>query len=225
MVERQSDGSRRKRRSSATLERLEAARRRRVEQLERERENEARVDAALGPFAEAATAIEAVQRRREDRVAALGAQLERKLAELDRQRTAKVAEFDRLAEQVRADAEMETAQWRSVMATSVAQIRSSEVSAAETAALLGISPKMVTALSREVVPAGAEAVATSRPESGGGRCEDEAGGVSAALAGDEAPSVQVGGSSSAADIAAAECGGDGSEDPAESDGGSGSAFG
>jgi hypothetical protein len=148
MVERQTSGSRRKRRSSAALERLEAARRRRVEQLERGRANEARVDAALGPFAEAATAIEAVERRREDRVAALGAQLERKLAELDRQRAAKVEECERLAEQVRADAEMEIGEWRSVMATSVAQIRAADVGAAETAALLGITAKAVTALSR-----------------------------------------------------------------------------
>ncbi|MFJ7212683.1 hypothetical protein [Amycolatopsis sp. NPDC098790] len=148
MVERHTTGSGRKRRSSAALERLEAARRRRVEQLERERENERRVDAALGPFAEAVTAIEAVERRREDRIGALGAQLDRKLAELDRQRAAKVAEFERAAEQVRADAEMEIGEWRAVMATSVAEIRGAEVGAAETAALLGISAKAVTALSR-----------------------------------------------------------------------------
>lgn len=149
MGERQTKGSVRKRRSSATLERLEAARRRRAEQLERERENEARVDAALGPFAEATTAAEAVERRRDERVAALGAQLERKLAELDRQRAEKVAEFERAAEQVRADAEMEIGEQRSVMARSVAQIRTSGVGAAETAALLGITAKLVTALSRE----------------------------------------------------------------------------
>ncbi|SEF38157.1 hypothetical protein SAMN05421837_118108 [Amycolatopsis pretoriensis] len=148
MVERQTAGSGRKRRSSATLARLEAARRRRSEQLERERENERRVDAALGPFAEAATAIEAVERRREDRIAALSAQLDRKLAELDRQRAARAAEFERAAEQVRADAEMEIGEWRAVMATSVAEIRASDVGAAETAALLGISAKAVTALSR-----------------------------------------------------------------------------
>ncbi|GHG30228.1 MULTISPECIES: hypothetical protein [Amycolatopsis] len=148
MVERHTTRSKRKRRSSATLERLEAARRRRVEQLERERENERRVDAALGPFAEAVTAIEAVERRRADRIGALGAQLERKLAELDRQRAAKVAEFERAAEQVRADAEMEIGEWRAVMATAVAEIRAADVGAAETAALLGISAKVVTALSR-----------------------------------------------------------------------------
>ncbi len=148
MGERQTTGSRRKRRSSATLERLEASRRRRVEQLERERENEARVDAALGPFAEAVTAIEAVERRREGRVAALESQLGRKLAELDRQRSEKVAEFERQAEQVRVDAEVEIGEWRSVMATSVAQIRGADVGAVETAALLGISAKAVTALSR-----------------------------------------------------------------------------
>ncbi|MET8848614.1 hypothetical protein [Amycolatopsis sp. NPDC004625] len=148
MVERHSRTMRRKRRSSATLERLEAVRRRRAEQLERERENEARVDAALGPFAEAVTAIEAVERRREDRIGALEAQLERRLAELDRQRAAKVAEFERAAEQVRADAEMEIGEWRAVMATSVAEIRASDVGAAETAALLGISAKAVTTLSR-----------------------------------------------------------------------------
>jgi hypothetical protein len=148
MVERHTTGSRRKRRSSATLQRLEAARRRRAEQLEREQENERRVDAALGPFAEAVTAIEAVERRREDRIGALGAQLDRKLADLDRQRAAKVAEFERSAEQVRADAEMEIGEWRSVMATSVAEIRAADVGAAETAALLGISAKAVTALSR-----------------------------------------------------------------------------
>ncbi|WP_410626218.1 hypothetical protein [Amycolatopsis sp. cmx-8-4] len=148
MGERQTTSSRRKRRSSATLERLEAARRRRTEQLERERENEARVDAALVPFAEAVTAIEAVERRREDRVAALESQLDRKLAELNRQRSEKVAEFERQAEQVRVDAEMEIGEWRAVMATSVAQIRAADVGAAETAALLGISAKAVTALSR-----------------------------------------------------------------------------
>jgi hypothetical protein len=136
-----------------------AARRRRAEQLERERENEACVDAALGPFAEAATAIEAVERRREDRVAALESQLDRKLAELDRQRAAKVAEVERQAEQVRTDAEMEIGEWRAVMATSVAQIRAADVGAAETAALLGISAKAVTALSRS-------AAATAKSESG-----------------------------------------------------------
>ena len=148
MVERRTKGSRRKRRSSATLERMESARRRRAEQLERERENERRVDAALEPFAEAVTAIEVVERRCEDRVAALGAQLERKLAELDRHRAEKVEEFERLAEQVRADAEMEIGEWRAVMARSVAAIRAADVGAAETAALLGISAKQVTALSR-----------------------------------------------------------------------------
>ncbi|MFB9686151.1 hypothetical protein [Amycolatopsis plumensis] len=153
MVERQITGPVRKRRSSATLQRLEAARSRRAEQLERERENERRVDAALGPFAEAVTAIEAVERRREDRVAALQAQLERRLAELDRQRAAKIEEFERLAEQVRTDAEMEIGEWRAVMARSVAQIRAADVGASETAALLGISPKTVTVLSRLAVEA------------------------------------------------------------------------
>ncbi|WIV52861.1 hypothetical protein [Amycolatopsis nalaikhensis] len=160
MVERRITRSRRKRRSSATLERLETARQRRVAQLEREREKERRVDAALGPFAEAVTAVEVAERRREDRIAAVEAQLARKLAELDRQRAMKVAECERLVEQVRADAEMEIAEWRSVMATSVAQIRSSDVGVADTAALLGISAKMVTALAREAaraVPADAAA--------------------------------------------------------------------
>ncbi|MEV6871710.1 hypothetical protein [Amycolatopsis sp. NPDC051128] len=153
MVERQSKEPRRKRRSSATLARLEAARHRRVEQLERERENEARVDAALGPFVEAMTAIEAVERRRDDRIGALEAQLGRRLAELDRQRAAKVAEFEWSAEQVRADAEMEIGEWRAVMATSVAEIRAADVGAAETGALLGISAKAVTALSRSAAAA------------------------------------------------------------------------
>ncbi|MEA5367243.1 hypothetical protein VA596_47485 [Amycolatopsis sp., V23-08] len=164
MVENKTTGSRRRRRSTAVLERLEAARQRRVEQLERERENERRVDAALGPFAEAATAIEGVERRREGRVAALERQLERKLAELDRQRAAKVAEAERLAEQVRADAEMEIAEWRAVMATSVAQIRAADVGAAETAALLGIPAKMVAALSRQATEvAGAAQHAEGEP--------------------------------------------------------------
>ncbi|WP_328617266.1 hypothetical protein OHS18_13580 [Amycolatopsis sp. NBC_00355] len=179
MVEKKATGSRRRRRSTAALEKLEAARQRRVEQLERERENERRVDAALGPFAEAATAIEGVECRREDRVAALAGQLERKLAELDRQRAVKVADFERLVEQVRADAEMEIADWRGVMATSVAQIRAADVGAAETAALLGIPAKMVAALSRQAadvpsparrvegvaVKAAAEAVAAVDDES------------------------------------------------------------
>ncbi|WP_285483914.1 hypothetical protein [Amycolatopsis sp. NBRC 101858] len=118
------------------------------------------MDAALGPFAEAATAVEVVERRGEDRVAALRTQLDRKLAELEQQRAAKVAEFERQADQVRADAELEIGEWRSVMATSVAQIRAADVSAAETAALLGISAKEVGALSREaaaVAPAPADA--------------------------------------------------------------------
>ncbi|QKV74212.1 hypothetical protein [Amycolatopsis sp. Hca4] len=179
MVERHTTGSKRKRRSSATLERLEAARRRRVEQLERERENERRVDAALGPFAEAVTAIEAVERRREDRLGALSAQLERKLAELDRQRAAKVAEFERAAEQVRADAEMEIGEWRAVMATSVAEIRAADVGAAETAALLGISAKAVTALSRTA--AAASGVGGQRSDADSMRAEA----VDAATSGDE----------------------------------------
>ncbi|MFJ1768018.1 hypothetical protein ACIOD2_47415 [Amycolatopsis sp. NPDC088138] len=157
MVENKTTGSRRRRRSTAALERLEAARQRRVEQLERERENERRVDAALAPFAEAATAIDGVERRREDRVVALESQLERKLAELDRQRAAKVADFERLVEQVRADAEMEIAEWRAVMATSVAQIRAAEVGAAETAVLLGIPARMVAALSRLAAESGCNA--------------------------------------------------------------------
>lgn len=179
MVERHTTGSKRKRRSSAALERLEVARRRRVEQLERERENERRVDAALGPFAEAVTAIEAVERRREGRVGALGAQLERKLAELDRQRAVKVAEFERAAEQVRADAEVEIGEWRAVMATSVAEIRAADVGAAETAALLGISAKAVTALSRTA--AAASGIGGQRSDADSMRAEA----VDAATSGDE----------------------------------------
>ncbi|MET8997200.1 hypothetical protein [Amycolatopsis sp. NPDC004169] len=179
MVERQSKTTRRKRRSSATLARLEASRRRRVEQLERERENERRVDAALGPFAEAVTAIEAVERRLEDRIGALGAQLDRKLAELDRQRAAKVAEFERSAEQVRADAEMEIGEWRSVMATAVAEIRAADVGAAETAVLLGISAKAVTALSRSA--AAVSEVGGQRSDADSVRAET----VDAATSGDE----------------------------------------
>ncbi|WP_410598024.1 hypothetical protein [Amycolatopsis sp. lyj-23] len=179
MVGHHTTGSGRKRRSSATLARLEAARRRRVEQLERERENERRVDAALGPFAEAVTVIEAVVRRREDRIGALGAQLDRKLAELDRQRAVKVAEFERAAEQVRADAEMEIGEWRAVMATSVAEIRAADVGAAETAALLGISAKAVTALSRSA--AAASDVGGRRSDADSTRVEA----VDAAPSGDE----------------------------------------
>lgn len=147
-------GSRRRRRSTATLERLEAARRRRAEQLERERENERRVDAALEPFAEAQAGIETVERKRDEKVAALQGQLDRKLAELDRQKAAKVEEHDRLVEQARAAAEAEIAGWRSRMAESVRQIRASEVSVSETAELLGITTKIVSALSREDSPDG-----------------------------------------------------------------------
>ncbi len=177
MVERHTTGSGRKRRSSATLARLEEARRRRAEQLERERENERRVDAALGPFAEAVTAIEAVERWREDRIGALSAQLDRKLAELDRQRAARVTEFERSADQVRADAEMEIGEWRAVMAKSVAEIRAADVGAAATAALLGISAKVVTALSRSAVASDMS-----------GRQSEGAGGVSASAV-DEADLV------------------------------------
>jgi hypothetical protein len=146
---------RRKRRSSATTERLEAARRRRAEQLEKERDNERRVDEALGPFAEAVTAIEALERKLADRQASLGAQLERKLEELDRQKAVKVAEYDRLKDEVRADVDMEIAEWRAVMAGAVRQIRDSEVGVSETAELLGIPVKVVTALARDGAPAGA----------------------------------------------------------------------
>ncbi|MFF1615908.1 hypothetical protein ACFVYA_49990 [Amycolatopsis sp. NPDC058278] len=145
------------------------------------------MDAALGPFAEATTAVEAVERRREDRVAALAAQLERKLAELERQRTAKVAEFERSVEQVRADAEMEIAEWRSVMARSVAQIRGAEVGAAETAELLGISPKLVTALSREAVESSADGVPERDAADAGPR--EEAGPSAAVVAGVESVST------------------------------------
>ncbi|UJW32540.1 hypothetical protein L3Q67_01755 [Saccharothrix sp. AJ9571] len=141
---------RRRRRSTAALERLEAARRRRAEQLERERENEQRVDEALTPFAEAATAIEGVERRRDDRLAALTAQLERKLAALERQRAAKVAEHERLVEQLRVDAEMEIAELRRVMGVSVRQIRAADVSVTDAAGMLGIPAKAVSALAREV---------------------------------------------------------------------------
>jgi hypothetical protein len=140
---------RRKRRSSATTERLEAARRRRAEQLEKERDNERRVDEALGPFAEAATAIETLELKLEDRQASLDAQLQCKLEELDRQKAARVAEFDRLKDEVRVDVDMEISEWRAVMAGAVRQIRDSEVSVSETAELLGIPVKAVTALARE----------------------------------------------------------------------------
>ncbi|KAA9157972.1 hypothetical protein FPZ12_024125 [Amycolatopsis acidicola] len=139
---------RRRRRSTATLERLEAARRRRAEQLERERENERRVDEALEPFAEAAAEIAALERKRDDRVAALKSQLERKLAELEQQKATKSADYERLAADVRAEASARVDGWRQVMATSVQQIRDADVSVSETAEMLGITPREVTTLSR-----------------------------------------------------------------------------
>ncbi|WP_410659469.1 hypothetical protein [Amycolatopsis sp. lyj-112] len=154
--------ARRRRRSTATLERLETARQRRVAQLERARENERRVDEALGPFAEAETAIETLKRKRDERVAALREQLERKLAELDGVKAAKAAECDRHAEEVRADVEMEIADWRRVMAASVLRIREADVGVSETATLLGLSPKDVTALTREGLDS--DAVAASSAE-------------------------------------------------------------
>jgi Skp family chaperone for outer membrane proteins len=164
MAENRTTGARRrKRRSGATLERLEAARRRRAEQLEKERDNERRVDEALGPFAEAATAIETLERKLEDRQASLEAQLERKLEELDRQKAARVAEYDRLKDEVRADVDMEIAESRAVMAGAVRQIRDSEVSVSETAELLGIPVKLVTALARE----GADSVDGAASGNGG----------------------------------------------------------
>lgn len=166
MAEERMDARRRRRRSTATLERLEAARRRRAEQLERERENERRVDAALEPFAEAAAGIEAVERKRDDRVDALRSQLERKLAELDRQKAAKVAEYERQVEQARADADMEIGQLRTRMAASVREIRASDVSVSETAELLGISVKTVSALSRQD-PDDNEAMPTGAPSTDG----------------------------------------------------------
>ena len=156
---------RRRRRSAATLERLESARRRRAEQLERERANERRVDAALEPFAEAAAGIEAAERKRDDRLDALRGQLERKLAELDRQKAARVAEYERLAEQARADAEVEIGELRTVMGASVRQVRAADVSVSETAALLGISVKTVSALSREHQDAGAPSSAVGEEAS------------------------------------------------------------
>lgn len=149
----------RRRRSTAALERLESARRRRAEQLERERENERQVDAALGPFAEAAAAVESIERKRDGRISALEDQLERKLAELDRQKDAKTGEHYRRCGEVRADAEMEIAELRQVMSASVRQIRAAEVTLSETAAMLGLSTKAVTVLLRDSAHDDAEATA------------------------------------------------------------------
>ncbi|WP_158889021.1 hypothetical protein [Amycolatopsis anabasis] len=221
MAEKKTTRPRRRRRSTATLERLEAARERRAEQLERERENERRVDEALGPFAEAATAIEAVERKRDDRLGALESQLERKLAELERQRAAKVEEYDRLKEQVRADADMEIADWRTVMATSVRQIRRAEVSVSATAAMLGISPRAVSALAREGsaddgTPESADTEAASvRNAEAAGAPDAEAD------AGTDAQPVDTATSPAEAETVAVDPGGGGGEFTAEAQGPSG----
>ncbi|MFC9257740.1 hypothetical protein [Amycolatopsis thailandensis] len=148
----------RRRRSTAALERLESARLRRAAQLERERENERRIDEALGPFAEAAAAVEAIERKRDSRISALQDQLDRKLAELDRQKDVKTGEHHRRCDEVRADAEMEIAEWRQAMSASVRQIREAEVTLSATAAMLGLSVKAVTALLRDSAHDKAEAV-------------------------------------------------------------------
>ncbi len=150
----------RRRRSTAALERLESARLRRAAQLERERENERRIDEALGPFAEAAAAVEAIERKRDGRISALEDQLDRKLVELDRQKDVKAGEHHRRCDEVRADAEMEIAEWRQTMSASVRQIRAAEVTLSATAAMLGLSVKAVTALLRD--SAHDEAEATSQ---------------------------------------------------------------
>ncbi len=149
----------RRRRSTAALERLESARRRRAAQLERERENERRIDEALGPFAEAAAAVEAIERKRDGRISALEDQLDRKLAELDRQKDVKTGEHHRRCDEVRADAEMEIAEWREAMSTAVRQIRAAEVTLSATAAMLGLSVKAVTVLLRDSAHDEAEATA------------------------------------------------------------------
>lgn len=157
---------RRKRRSSAELERLEAARRKRSDQLERERENERKVDAALEPFAEAAENITAVRRKRDDRLATLDEQLAGKLATLDRQKAAKAVEYDTLKDTVRAAADGEIAHWRAVMARSVREIRGADVTASDTAEILRISVREVTALTRAEDPR--QSSETDDPSSGAG---------------------------------------------------------
>ncbi|WP_410585441.1 hypothetical protein [Amycolatopsis sp. lyj-108] len=160
----------RRRRSTAALERLESARRRRAEQLERERANERRIDEALGPFAEAAAAVESIERKRNGRISALEDQLDRKLAELDRQKEVKTGEHHRRCDEVRADAEMEIAEWRQVMSASVRQIRAAEVTLSATATLLGLPVKTVTALLRDSADDEAEATAptSTAPEASSG---------------------------------------------------------
>ncbi|KFZ77112.1 hypothetical protein ED92_39225 [Amycolatopsis sp. MJM2582] len=161
----------RRRRSTAALERLESARRRRAEQLERERANERRIDEALGPFAEAAAAVESIERKRDSRITALEEQLERKLAELDRQKEVKTGEHHRRCDEVRADAAMEIAEWREVMSASVRQIRAAEVTLSATATLLGLPVKAVTALLRDSADDEAEASAptSTAPKASAGR--------------------------------------------------------
>ncbi|MGY6658627.1 hypothetical protein ACXIZN_41360 [Amycolatopsis sp. TRM77291] len=161
----------RRRRSTAALERLESARRRRVEQLERDRANERRIDEALGPFAEAAAAVESIERKRDGRISALEEQLDRRLAELDRQKEVKTGEHHRRCDEVRADAEMEIAEWRRVMSASVRQIRAAEVTLNATATLLGLPVKAVTALLRDSADDEAEATAltSTAPERSSGR--------------------------------------------------------
>ncbi|MFE5572166.1 hypothetical protein ACFQ68_44665 [Amycolatopsis japonica] len=150
---------RRRRRSTAELERLETARRRRAAQLERERENERRIDEALGPFAEAAAAVESIEHKRDGRISALEEHLDRKLAELDRQKDAKTSEHYRRCDEVRVVAAAEIAEWRRVMSASVRQIRAADVTLSATAALLGLSVKAVTVLQRDSADDEAEATA------------------------------------------------------------------
>ncbi|WP_020502330.1 hypothetical protein [Sciscionella marina] len=140
---------RRKRRSSATLERLEELRRARNEQLERERERERRVRDALEPFAEATTAIEHARRQAEERIARVRSAMGAKLAALDDQRYRIQQEHARREDAIRAEAGAEIARWRESIAHAVREIRAAKVPPAEAAALLGLSRKEIIELDQQ----------------------------------------------------------------------------
>ncbi|MFE3175917.1 hypothetical protein ACFXI3_30130 [Amycolatopsis sp. NPDC059235] len=130
---------RRRRRSSAEIARLKALRQAHAEKLERVRQDEQRIDNALAPFAEAAEAIAAAERRHEDRCARITARLERDLADLDRAREKAIEEAAVERRALKTALDDETGKLRAVMGESVKTIREVGTGMPETAALLGVS--------------------------------------------------------------------------------------
>jgi DNA repair exonuclease SbcCD ATPase subunit len=154
-------GRRRRRRSSAEIAKLEALRQAHVARQAAVRDNERRVEEALGPFAEAAAAVEAAHERLAEQHATADERLAHRLEELDDARAAALAESESARETARNALAAEVERWRAAMGASVRTIRAAGVDVASTTALLGISARDVHALARLRAAGSGEKVASS----------------------------------------------------------------